>query len=42
MHQRLWPVTLSYKAPAKPGIVEILHALFERLTEPLAVAVAFG
>lgn len=32
----LWPVTLSYMSPAKPDMVEIPRALFERLTETLA------
>jgi DDE superfamily endonuclease len=32
----LWPVTLSSLSPAKPAMVQIPRALFERLTETLA------
>jgi hypothetical protein len=38
VRQQLWPVTLSYLSPAKPDIVEIPRALFERLTQTLAYA----
>src|SRR6266567_3997018 len=34
----LWPVTLSYLSPAKPDMIEIPRALFERLTQTLAFA----
>jgi hypothetical protein len=38
VRQHLWPVTLSYLSPAKPDIVEIPRALFERLIQTLAFA----
>jgi DDE superfamily endonuclease len=38
VRQHLWPVTLSYLSPAKPDMIEIPRALFERLTETLAFA----
>jgi hypothetical protein len=38
VRQHLWPVTLSYLSPAKPDLVEIPRALFERLTQTLAFA----
>jgi hypothetical protein len=34
----LWPVTLSYLSPAKPDMIAIPRALFERLTQTLAFA----
>jgi hypothetical protein len=36
VRQHLWPVTLSYLSPAKPDMIEIPRALFERLTQTLA------
>jgi hypothetical protein len=36
VREHLWPVTLSYMSPAKPDMVEIPRALFERLTQTLA------
>jgi len=36
VREHLWPVTLSYISPAKPDMVEIPRALFERLTQTLA------
>ncbi len=38
VRQHLWPVTLSYLSSAKPDMVEIPRALFERLTQTLAFA----
>lgn len=38
VRKQLWPVTLSCMSPAKPEMVEIPRALFERLTETLAFA----
>jgi len=38
VRKQLWPVALSYRSPAKPEMVEIPRALFERLTETLAFA----
>jgi hypothetical protein len=38
VRQHLWPVTLSYMSPAKPDMIEIPRALFERLTQTLAFA----
>ena len=38
VRQQLWPVTLFCMSPAKPDMVEIPRALFERLTETLAFA----
>lgn len=38
VRKQLWPVTLSFISPAKPDIMEIPRALFERLTESLAFA----
>ena len=38
VRQQLWPVTISYMSPAKPDMVEIPRALFERLTDTLAYA----
>ncbi|MGB8347664.1 MAG: transposase, partial [Ktedonobacteraceae bacterium] len=38
VRQHLWPVTLSYLSPAKPDMIEIPRALFERLTQTLAFA----
>ena len=38
VRQHLWPVTLSYLSPAKPDIVEIPRALFERFIQTLAFA----
>jgi hypothetical protein len=39
VRQHLWPVALSYMSPAKPDMIEIPRALFERLTNTLAFAV---
>jgi hypothetical protein len=36
VREHLWPVSLSYMSPAKPDMVEIPQALFERLTQTLA------
>jgi len=38
VRKQLWPVTLSSLSPAKPELVEIPRAWFERLTEILAFA----
>jgi DDE superfamily endonuclease len=38
VRQHLWPATLSYLSPAKPDIVEIPRALFERFIQTLAFA----
>ena len=38
VRQQLWPVTISYMSSAKPDMVEIPRALFERLTDTLAFA----
>ncbi len=38
VRRELWPVTISYTSPAKPDMVEIPRALFERLTDTLAFA----
>ncbi len=38
VRQHLWPVTLSYLSPAKPDMVEIPRALFERFIQTLAFA----
>jgi hypothetical protein len=38
VRQQLWPVTLFCMSPAKPDLVEIPRALFERLTDTLAFA----
>jgi hypothetical protein len=38
VRQQLWPVTLSYRSPANPDIVEIPRALFERFIQTLAFA----
>jgi hypothetical protein len=38
VRQQLWPVTLFCMSPAKPEMVEIPRALFERLTDTLAFA----
>jgi hypothetical protein len=38
VRQQLWPVTISYMSPAKPEMIEIPRALFERLTHTLAFA----
>jgi len=38
VRQQLWPVTLFPLSPAKPEMVEIPRALFDRLTETLAFA----
>jgi hypothetical protein len=38
VRQRLWPVTLFCMSSAKPDLVEIPRALFERLTDTLAFA----
>lgn len=38
VRQHLWPVTLSYLSPAKPDMIEIPRALFDRLTQTLAFA----
>ena len=38
VRQQLWPVTLFCMSPAKPDVVEIPRALFERLTDTLAFA----
>jgi len=38
VRRQLWPVTISYISPAKPDMVEIPRALFERLTDTLAFA----
>lgn len=38
VRQRLWPVTLFAMSPAKPDVVEIPRALFQRLTNTLAFA----
>ncbi len=38
VRQHLWPVTLSYLSPAKPDMVQIPRALFQRLTDTLAFA----
>jgi hypothetical protein len=36
VRQQLWPVTLFCISPAKPEMVEIPRALFQRLTDTLA------
>jgi hypothetical protein len=36
VREHLWPATLSSLSPAKPDMVEIPRALFERLTQTLA------
>ncbi len=38
VRQQLWPVTISYMSPAKPEMVEIPRALFDRLLDTLAFA----
>jgi hypothetical protein len=38
VRHQLWPVAISYMSPAKPDMVEIPRALFERLTDTLAFA----
>jgi hypothetical protein len=38
VRQQFWPVTLFGMSPAKPDMVEIPRALFERLTDTLAFA----
>jgi hypothetical protein len=38
VRQHLWPVTLSSLSPAKPDMVEIPRALFERFIQTLAFA----
>ncbi len=38
VRQHMWPASLSYMSPAKPDMVEIPRALFERLTDTLAFA----
>ena len=38
VRQQLWPVTLFCMSPAKPDMVEIPRAVFERLTDTLAFA----
>src|SRR5581483_11184892 len=38
VRQQLWPVTLFCMSSAKPDVVEIPRALFERLTDTLAFA----
>jgi hypothetical protein len=36
VRQQRWPVTLSYMSPAKPDIIEIPRALFQRFTDTRA------
>jgi hypothetical protein len=38
VRQKLWPMTIFCMSPAKPDLVEIPRALFERLTDTLAFA----
>jgi DDE superfamily endonuclease len=38
VRQQLWPVSISWLSPAKPDVVIIPKALFERLTDTLAFA----
>jgi hypothetical protein len=38
VRQQLWPVSISWISPAKPDVVIIPKALFERLTDTLAFA----
>jgi hypothetical protein len=38
VREHLWPVTISYMSPAKPDMVEIPRARFERLMDTLAFA----
>src|SRR5262245_57549742 len=38
VRQQLWPVSISWMSPAKPDVVIIPRALFERLTDALAFA----
>ncbi len=38
VRHQLWPVAISFISPAKPDMVEIPRALFERLTDTLAFA----
>jgi hypothetical protein len=38
VRQQLWPVNISWLSPAKPDVVIIPKALFERLTDTLAFA----
>jgi hypothetical protein len=38
VRRHLWPATISYMSSVHPEVVEIPHALFDRLTDTLAFA----